>query len=374
MANPETLHAAHIVESFGGGTLTAVSYLCKALGDGFSHTVIHSLRAETPENFMDMFPASVRFIKVDMNRKIDAWRDFSAYCELARVLPPLRPDLVHCHSAKAGFLGRAAAWSCGIPSIYTPHSYSFLQNNLPRPVRWFYWCAEWAATRLGTAIAACGEEEYRLARKLGGAGYPVAEIKNAVVLDDIKEPSFAVRPGERLKVGMCGRFAPQRDPDHFFHVARSLGQEADFVWVGAEKGLPGFPASVEATGWLRRTESLARAEALDVYIQTSLWEGLSYGILEAMAMGKPVVATRIPANESVIKHGETGFLSNGPEDTVRHVRELLRDAALREKIGRAARAVILEKHDANVAYKAYGDFYRRVAALKNQPDGSGRVT
>lgn len=92
-------------------------------------------------------------------------------------------------------------------------------------------------------------------------------------------------------------------------------------------------------------------------MHTSLWEGLSYAVLEAMALGKPVVATDIPANKALIEHGHTGFLGHTPQNMVELLWRLLRDSALRHRTGEAARAYIERQHDASQSYQAYAQLY-----------------
>lgn len=108
-------------------------------------------------------------------------------------------------------------------------------------------------------------------------------------------------------------------------------------------------------------EALARLAALDVYVQTSLWEGLSYAVLEAMALGKAVVATDIPANRTIVRHGVTGFLGSTPQELASHVHRLVHDAPLRRRMGAAARRCVEERHDAQKAYLAYDRLYHGLA-------------
>jgi len=94
-----------------------------------------------------------------------------------------------------------------------------------------------------------------------------------------------------------------------------------------------------------------------VYAQTSSWEGMPIAVLEAMTLGKPVVATDIIGNRNVITHGKTGFLAKNPEDFVHLIRMLIDDADLRSRIGSAAAGHVRQHHDIELAIKRYSELY-----------------
>lgn len=360
------IHVLHVAESFGAGTFTAISCLCRSLGSeqGFRYSIAYGIRPETPEDFTRAFPDSVNFYPIDMQRPIHPWKDAMALRELISVIRDCKPDIVHCHSSKAGVLGRLAARVCGVPSVYTPHSYSFLRTDISKGQKFFFTMVEWLFARVGDAVAACGEEEYELARKLGGKKRLVQRILNAVDLETMD----AITPfawNRALPVaGICGRLTAQRTPKLFFALAQQLQNEVSWVWIGGSEE-PSSPSPlVEITPWLPREEALSRVAGLDIYIQTSSWEGLSYSILEAMALGKPVVACKIPANEAIVKHGVTGFLGANAEELAGFILQLAQDPLLREKMGAAGRERIAQRYDTRTAYQAYAELYRDLIARK----------
>lgn len=366
------VHVVHVVESFAAGCLAAIATLCHSAQEGLLHSVIHATRPETPKNFAEFFPDSVAFYSLPMRRSISPVQDWRAFMGLRALLAQLRPDVVHCHSSKAGFLGRWAARSLDMPSVYTPHGFAFLRTDVGHWQRSCYKMAEWIAARAGNALVACGREEYELACRLAGKNCKLVCIPNAVNLkemDALRQGMPVVSPPqalEHIRVGTCGRMEPQRNPRLFAELAIALKDAAAWTWIGAPSKTAALPPHVECSGWLSRSETLTRLAQLDIYVQTSLWDGLSYAVLEAMTFGKPVVATDIPANRAIVEHGVTGFLGASPQEMIAHVRLLVQDAALRRRMGAAARRRVEENHDAARNYQVYGNLYRSLAKKRNK--------
>lgn len=360
------MHIVHVIESFAAGSLTALSTLCTHVCNDVRHSILYSLRPETPSDFREAFPATTRFIHVPMHRKVHPWDDVRAYCTIITLLRQLQPDVVHCHSSKAGVLGRLAAWRAHIPCAYTPHSFAFLRTDIPLCLRVLYKNVERVMAHFGQATIACGEEEYLLAQHFSPKNAVCYLIKNSIATC---EPDASINSTTDetlpLRVGILGRLTPQRNVPLFSAVADTLQQDAQWIWVGAPREDDGaLPPHVQRTGWVNHSAAMAYLDSLDVYMQTSCWEGLSYSILEAMGRGKPVVATDIPANRAIIQHGVTGFLGTDACDISAYVRTLLTDAALRRTMGEAARAYIRDSHNASSTYRAYADIYRAIAAMR----------
>jgi glycosyltransferase involved in cell wall biosynthesis len=100
----------------------------------------------------------------------------------------------------------------------------------------------------------------------------------------------------------------------------------------------------------------------DVFVLPSRHEGLSTALLEAMAMGVPVVATRVGGNPELVEHGETGLLVDpDPEQLARAIALLLEDRGLAKRLAESAARVVRERYSWPVVYRRYLEVYRSVA-------------
>lgn len=360
-------HVAHVVESFAAGCLTSIATLCRMLRADFRFSVVHALRPETPRDFRALFPPEVEFLYLpEMENRVRLKKNVRAYCSLKAALKGIAPDVLHCHSSIAGFLGRAAAFSGGWPVLYSPRGYSFLRANTSRFNKAACAAMEWLAARGDSITVACGEQEYGYARRLAPKERCFF-IPNALDLEQIDacignapEKSAGAPP----LAGTCGRLSVARNFAFFANVAR-LVDDARWIWLGAPEDTTLLPETVARTGWQTREQALSGMAKLDIYVHTSAWDGLSNTLLEAMALGKPVVATDIPANRAVIEDGVTGFLCRDERQMAETVKKLLADPALRARAGRAARNYIEDNHDAARVYQNFAALYRRLSGAEH---------
>ena len=129
----------------------------------------------------------------------------------------------------------------------------------------------------------------------------------------------------------------------FADVARKVNakrSDVEFVWIGGgeKEDVDNLEsAGVTVTGMLDRKDALALVPSLDIYFQTSAYEGLSLALLEAQASGIPAVVTKIPGNDEVVQHGETGFVGENEEVLQKHLEELIDSEELRVKLGKQAK-------------------------------------
>ncbi|MEK9144381.1 MAG: glycosyltransferase, partial [Elusimicrobiota bacterium] len=261
-------------------------------------------------------------------REIGPLRDLKAWLRLYRIFRELLPDVVHAHSSKAGFLARTAAWAAGVPKVfYSPRGYAFQMLDRFALSRLLYRALEASVSWIGEVVA-CSESEAELAR-----GLPVARVRVArdAYLGELP-PEISPQEGP-VVIAASGRMSFPRNPEAFVTLAKRLtdaGAQARCLWIGGGE-LEGpvremirrlaLEGKLEATGWLPHEEALARLKTASIFVHYSRWEGLPNSVLEAMALGLPVVASDLPSNRELVRPGENGFFG---QDRGRALRERAR--------------------------------------------------
>jgi glycosyltransferase involved in cell wall biosynthesis len=266
---------------------------------------------------------------------------------LDRIVRGTAPDLLHLHSSKAGLAGRAAVRGSRA-TIFQPHAWSFAAVGGAARRATIAW--ERAAARWADVVLCVSEGERRRGEQAGVAGrYRV--VPNGVDLDRFRAGDSAARDDARRRLGLdpgplavcVGRLSRQKGQDLLlaaWPTVRREVPEAQLVLVGGGDldGDPELPSGVaavgdqpEVTGWLH---------AADVVVAPSRWEGMSLGVLEAMASGRSVVAAEVEGMAEALGDEGTGALVP-PEDSgalVAAVVPRLRDRAGADQEGRAGRA------------------------------------
>jgi glycosyltransferase involved in cell wall biosynthesis len=283
----------HVSESFGGGVATAIISFAENSPWAAHHLLAGSRNDAKIDLTGDLPFESISILPKSYLKSIAAIR--ASYKHIS-------PDIVHLHSSFAGAYGRVAGLTRR-RIIYTPHGFSFERRGHPLK-RAGTFLVEQALALGGRGIAAVSPRECALARRLLTAG-EVSLLPNYAAIPEGFARS-ARRGAKRPLVGaMVGRFTAAKDPDFFLKTWEYLRARSDGVrlaWIGG--GEPGLErkfrdAGIEVTGWLDRDQVLSRMRDLDFYIHSSAWEGNPLSILEAAALGLPIVARDIPALRSI---------------------------------------------------------------------------
>ena len=335
--NNKKLKVFHVIEALGGGVYSYFCDLTQVFGpsDRVQTTIIYNdQRAEIiPENVQKDFHSNVRLLKVPMNENISPFNDYKSIKALSRIFKKEQPDVIHLHSSKAGVLGKVAAKiaSSQAQLFYTPHGYSFLRKDISSSKAAVFKAIEKRmASFYGFTTIACGDTEFDEAKKLHDR---VELIRNGVPYNKIKT-FLNTQPTSKFTVGILGRITHARNPKLFNEIALQL-PDVQFVWIGDGILKDQITApNITVTGWfMNRKEGLEHLNRLDVYLQTSLWEGLPIAVLEAMVFEKPVVATNVIGNRDIVLPSQTGFLIDDAAQAVQAITQLF-DKDLRLQMGK----------------------------------------
>lgn len=317
----------HIVESFGSGVFSFLVDLVNGTYKDFDITIAYGVREETLDNFREYFDESIKFIKVEnFTRSINPKKDLKALKEIKDIIKNEKPDIVHLHSSKAGILGRLAVNGNKIKMFYNPHGFSFLKKDDTKLKRMIYWLIEKITViwNRKCTIVGCSNGEYLEAKKLNKNSVC---INNGIDINKLKEETKGLVPNKinykNIKICTVGRIGYQKNPEMFNKIAEAF-PKIDFTWIG-EGDLRDKLTSknVNVTGWKERKEVLQILNNNDIFILTSLWEGLPISLLEAMYMKKICIVSNCIGNRDVIVNGKNGFIANEINDFVKYIQEIL---------------------------------------------------
>jgi glycosyltransferase involved in cell wall biosynthesis len=328
----------HVCEALASGILGIVPALANATAERDIPTVVvHGRRPETPADITEWFDPRVRLVPVP------DWGDRSPLGTLAltlRAAAVLRRELarfhhgvLHLHSTHAGFVGRLVP-ALGWKRFYTPHGYAFLNHSHPRALRLLTLVAESALAPRAHTLA-CSRAEGAVATRLA-RGRGVSVVQNGV--DVVTAEAPAGQSHRRFVVASVGRAAYQRRPDLFVEMRTLLGEDEDtaFHWFGdgPDRELL-VAAGVAVSGWLGQAEAALAIAGTDVLVHFSAFEGLPLSLLEAMTLGRAVVASDLPVIREVLDNA--GILVGDAREAADAVRRLRADESLRAELGARAR-------------------------------------
>lgn len=312
-----------ISESMGGGLRKHVVQLIENLDhDKFEIFFIHGIKT-MDDAFVNHYETLKKFATIipcpSFEREINPRKDLESYLFLVKVIKEIRPDIVHCHSSKAGVIGRLAAKQCGVKKVfYTPHAYSFLAPEFSERKKKIFILIERFLSRHATTQTFCvskGEKASALLYKLD-RNEKFSVIYNG--LPDIKLPTKnEVKQRLGLKatdivIGNNARMSEQKNPFLFMRIAKDLitkDSSYHFVWAGDG------PLMNDVKNFIQdnriednvhllgdRKDSELIVAGYDVFLITSLYEGLPYAPIEALRVGVPILATDVVGNKEIVDY------------------------------------------------------------------------
>lgn len=351
----------HVVECFSGGVFHFLVNLIAGLSN-YEHVIVYGTREDTPENFARFFPQNVQYIPWEhVGREINFLKDYRSAASLYKILRELEPNcILHLHSSKAGFLGRLAAYRMGCIEkvVYTPHGLSFLRQDVSFWKRALFRRLEGMAAFLGGRVIACSPSELSALKKYG---IQACLINNGIVPFDYQGKAKPQK--DKLLIGTSGRITYQKNPGLFneFALRFQENQKVGFVWIGDGELRNDLSAdNIEITGWLNQKEVYDKLHSLDIYLSTSLWEGLSLSVLQAMAAGTPLVLSDCIGNCDLVKQGENGFLYESLPEGCAGIKILLENAAVREEMGIASWRRVKKEFSLEGMCNTYEKIYQEI--------------
>ncbi len=247
--------------------------------------------------------------------------DARAFARLVLLVRQSGPGIIHCHSSKAGILGRMAGALNRVPTIYTPHAYYGMGQRKGARTALFNGLERLFA-QMGHTINVSEDEAAFAREQIGVKHSQQTMIPNAVDPEVFKpataEEKIRLRgskglPRDAIVFGSLGRLSYQKDPLTLYRSFEIIARRHPTAYLAH---LGTGELAKECQEWIQRSglsERIFRGDyspepsefykALDAFVLSSRYEGLSFAVLEALATDLPIVLTDVPGNRDFLRIG-----------------------------------------------------------------------
>ncbi|MFZ9985865.1 MAG: glycosyltransferase family 4 protein [Ilumatobacteraceae bacterium] len=368
------IHVVHVVTRTNiGGPSVILDSLLADTSTEVRYTIV---RGETDLTEGDYFAESgndARFITVEgLGRSISPLADLRAFFRLITTLRLLSPDVVHTHMAKAGVVGRLAAWIARVPvRVHTYHGHLLYGYFSPLKTRLVVFIERMLKLITTHAVVVGSAVRTDLI-----AARIVSEQRSEMIPPGIATPAHDVVPDRcgvhagKVLVGFVGRLVPIKRPDRFIDAAKSIASNhpnVEFVVVGdgplgAETRVRAASVSaIRFAGWRRDIAPVLAG--LDIVVLCSDNEGIPLSLIEASACGTPIAATNVGSVSDVVIDGTNGLLVQPTVDALAEgVSRLLADEQLRVRLGAEGKRVASERFSITAAQERHRAMYRKLVS------------
>lgn len=345
----KVLHVGQMIGGLGVYIRNTVTYI----SDEFEFVIVHG-EGDNSKPVMKN-GKEVKEYTISLYRDLNPLKDLKGLIQVIRIIQKEKPDIIHCHSAKGGFIGRMAGFLTRTKTFYTPHAFSFLstQNKIKKRI---YLFLERMA-RLDSFLLACSGSE----KELGMEQVHYKEKKAYVWSNSV--PDAQTVPPSGLKetspyICYIGRPSYQKNPFFLVNVIREVHKaypNIRFYILGVGYYSPDLDQmkrmiaqyqlenAIELFPWLSHDETMGYVKNSLFYLTTSRYEGLPLAVIEAMSLGKCIVASDVLGNKDCVKDGYNGYLLPLQENLfAKKIIELIGHPDLMETYGKNSR-LLFEK-------------------------------
>jgi glycosyltransferase involved in cell wall biosynthesis len=321
-----------------GGSAQNTLYSCKELSHKYEIILVHGLSLESGMTDLEkkvveegIETAKKQGVKVillpPLVRSIRPIKDLKALFALVWLIVKEKPDIVHTHSSKGGLLGRLAAKLCGVsPIIHTPHGHVFYGHFGAIASKVFLWIERIFSKFTDRLVALTRGEKDDYIEMSVCSPEKIVTIHSGVDIRQFlhtngnlaeQKRSLGLGPKEPV-IGFVGWLLPIKGPEYLLRAMDYVWPEqpeTTLVMVGkgdldvdlrAEALRKNVNGKVKFLGWRQDINELM--SVFDVFVLPSQNEGMGRVIVEAMAAGKPVVASRVGGIPDLVEDGQTGYL------------------------------------------------------------------
>ena len=294
--------------------------------------------------------------------------DFSVVNNLAEYIKNNDIDIIHTHGYKSDILGVLAARKAGIKAIITPHGFS---TQIDFKLRAFIWLG-CQSFRFADRVVPLSSQLMKDMKKYGVKDDKLIYVQNGVDLSEIEMQRLkgenalrASAPENEIRIGFIGQMIARKQIEHIldvFEIIASRDKNVKLYLLGdgdKRLELEAYAKNLKVCNQIEflgfRDDRIEWLHSFDLFVMSSVLEGIPRCLMEAMAMGIPVSAYDISGVDQLIKHKETGYLAplNDKDKLAQCWQTLLEDKAEAARISDNALAFVNEHYSAYRMAKEY---------------------
>lgn len=286
----------------------------------------------------------IKEYNISLYRELNPIKDIKGLLQVLKIIHKEKPDIIHCHSAKGGFIGRLAGFITNTKTFYTPHAFSFLstQSKLKRQI---FLLLERSA-KLNSYLLACSNSE----KDLGISLVHYKREKALVWSNSVPDAHNVNIPKEKTTspyICYIGRPSYQKNPFFLVNVIKEAHKKHPnilFYILGVGYYSPDLETikvmiknyqlenTIILLPWLNHNETMGYVKNSLFYITPSRYEGLPLAVIEAMSLGKCIIASDVLGNKDCVKNDYNGYLLPLKENIfIDKINQLIEFPELREK-------------------------------------------
>ncbi len=339
----------------------------------YEHVVITGVK-NIKKPFKDSNKKEIKHFNIPLKRDLDIINDFKATIRIIQIIKNEKPNIIHAHSSKGGFIGRIVGLITQTKVLYTPHAFSYLSAE-GKIAQHIYRVYEKIFRLFTDFLVACSQSEQNRAIQVIGYKKNKTRLWSNCIAD--LGDKFSLKTDKSALLCAVGRPSFQKNTllmaDIVFYLVKKLNINVQLKIVGVglysplKEELIKKISDLDLNNFIKLIEWISREEVLSVlansacYLSTSRYEGLSYSNIEALALGIPIVASKVDGNVETVEDGKNGFLIEGwnVADYALAIAKLLKDKDLATTMGNNSKALFeksfkLEKQ-ITILEKIYSD-------------------
>jgi glycosyltransferase involved in cell wall biosynthesis len=360
------MRVLHVIARLNvGGTARYITRLAEELPKHKVETFIATGHTQGSEQ-EDPSAKNLKIIRIhSLGRQFNPIKDHFAFKQLLKVVKEVKPDVLHTHTFKAGYIGRirtreiSKAAGKQVKFVHTFHGHLFDDPEFSGIKSSIITCLERRfAKRTDTIITVGAQVGKELLKRNIGQPKQFTNIPPGVEALNLPK----AKPGAKVTIGWIARVTGVKNPFRALEIAK-LFPAAQFLIAGGgdllEQVKAQAPKNTKVLGW---TDAAKLFAASDIILSTSENEGMPIALIEAQLASMPVVATNVGGVAEVVINNKTGFVTKkNTQDLAKALEKLIESKSLRTAQGKAAKAHATKAFSVEKMISAHISLYKKLS-------------